>query len=330
MIAQARLVFEDVEDRTPGALLCDAVYQGLSATPKTLPPRLFYDRAGSELFEAITELPEYYPTRTEAALLEAHAEGIVRAVGEEVTLVEFGSGSSRKTRLLIEAALLRQEALQYVPIDISRAFLRDSAEALLAEYPALTVTALAGEYFDAALAMPPAAGPRLILFLGSNIGNLPHAEATRFLARVRAGMSPHDRLLVGTDLVKDAAVLEAAYDDAQGVTARFNLNLLARINCELGGAFDLARFRHAAPWDAVAERIEMRLVSLGDQRVRVDDLDTEFTFADGEAIVTEWSQKYTPESFAALCAPAGLEIVGSWTDDRSWFAEWLLRPLPSG
>ena len=316
----------DVRGEGPPERLCDTVYQGLSSTPKTLPPRLFYDHAGSELFEAITDLNEYYPTRTEAAILERHAAEIVARTGDRVTMLEFGSGSSRKTRLLIEAALERQSDLEYVPIDISRVFLRESSEALLTEYPGLRVTALAGEYFDTALAMPPAEEPRLILFLGSNIGNLSHNDAIKFLSRVRRGMKPSDRLLVGTDLVKDTATLEAAYDDAQGVTARFNLNLLSRINRELGGDFDLANFRHAAPWDAERSRIEMRLVSLRKQRVRIDELDTEFSFDEGEAIVTEWSQKYTDASFAALCAPAGLKVVDRWTDDREWFAEWMLAP----
>lgn len=306
--------------------MCEAVFRGLSGSPKTLPPRLFYDHIGSQIFEAITDLPEYYPTRTEAAILEAHADEIVAAAGEGVTLLEFGSGSSRKTRLLIEAALRRQARLEYVPIDISRTFLRESSEALLSGYPGLSVTALSGEYFDAALAMPATDGPRLILFLGSNIGNLAHDEAVSFLSRVRAGMCPDDRLLVGTDLVKDAAVLEAAYDDAQGVTARFNLNLLERINREIGGHFDTACFRHVAPWDPIAGRIEMRLISLGDQRVRIDDLETTFEFADGEAIVTEWSQKYTREGFESICAAAHLRVGASWQDDRRWFAEWLLCP----
>ena len=326
MIAQERLEFVDIGTALPESRLCDTVYQGLTATPKSLPPRLFYDHAGSELFEAITDLPEYYPTRTEAAILERYAAEICASVGGEMTLVEFGSGSSRKTRLLFDAVLSRQKALRYVPIDISRAFLRTSAETLLGEYPGLSVTALAGEYFDAASTLPAADEPRLILFLGSNIGNLAHEDATEFLRRIRGGMNPHDRVLVGTDMVKDRTILERAYDDAQGVTARFNLNLLARINREIGGEFDLERFRHSAPYDESRERIEMRLVSIGRQTVRINDLETDFKFEDGEPIVTEWSQKYTPESFAALCAPAGLQIDRSWTDERGWFTQWLLKP----
>ena len=315
---------------SPGMSFRESVLRGLGDRPKTLPPRLFYDRRGSELFEAITELDEYYPTRTEDAILERHAKAIVSAVGERIALVEFGSGSSRKTRRLIEAALARQERLAYYPIDISRAFLRDSSESLLQEYPRLDVRALAGEYFDVASALPAAQNPRLVLFLGSNIGNLAHGEATEFLRRIRSGMTPDDRLLVGTDMVKDASVLEAAYDDSKGVTARFNLNLLARINRELGGEFDLDRFRHAAPYDTANGRVEMRLVSLVDQKVRIDALDREFVFAAGEAIVTEWSQKYTPESVADLCAGAGLEIAESWSDARGWFTEWLIKPVGGG
>ena len=322
-----RLRFVDVRGEGPQELLRETVLRGLRASPKSLPPRLFYDHEGSEIFEAITGLPEYYPTRTEQAILDAHAGEIVAAAGAGMTLVEFGSGSSRKTRVLIEAALERQGALHYVPIDISRAFLRESAESLLAEYAGLTVAALAGEYFDAARAVPPADGPRLVLFLGSNVGNLSRDDAVEFLCRVREGMRPHDRMLVGADMVKAPDVLRAAYNDSQGVTARFNLNVLDRLNRELGARFDLAAFRHDAPWNEAAQRIEMHLVSLGDQSVRIDDLDAEVAFADGEAIVTEWSQKYTPESFAALCAPAGLEIAQTWTDARGWFTENLLRPV---
>lgn len=322
-----RLRFVDVRGDRPQDLLCETVFDGLSATPKRLPPRLFYDHQGSAIFEAITDLPEYYPTRTEQAILQDHADEIVAAVGEPLTLIEFGSGSSRKTRVLIEAALRRQGSLEYVPIDISRAFLRESSETLLGEYPGLTITALAGEYFDAAEALPPAAGPRLILFLGSNIGNLTHEEALDFLSRIRRSMQPQDRLLIGTDMVKDRTVLEAAYNDAQGVTADFNCNILERLNRELGGHFDLQQFRHHAPYDDAHQRIEMRLISKVAQHVRVDDLDTEFNFAEGEAIVTEWSQKYTRATFDALAAPAGLEIVKAWTDERAWFTEYLLSPL---
>ncbi|RYG24478.1 L-histidine N(alpha)-methyltransferase [bacterium] len=321
-----RLRFVDVRGESPHDSLCDTVYQGLSATPKRLPPRLFYDHDGSAIFEEITDLPEYYPTRTEQAILEAHADEIVRSMGDAIDMIEFGSGSSRKTRVLIEAALRRQKRLNYAPIDISRAFLHETAKTLLDDYEGLSITAVAGEYFDAALNLPRSSCPRLILFLGSNIGNLAADEAVEFLTRVRRAMEPEDRLLIGTDVVKEVGVLEAAYNDAQGVTARFNLNVLRRINAELGGSFDLAQFRHRAPYDREEQRIEMRLVSLCDQRVYVEAVDTEFEFAQGETIVTEWSQKYTRESFAALAEPAGLRIDRSWSDEKGWFTEYLLCP----
>ena len=321
-----RLRFVDVRGEGPHDSLCDTVYSGLIAEPKRLPPRLFYDREGSAIFEEITDLPEYYPTRTEQAILEENADEIVSAAGGPIAMVEFGSGSSRKTRALIEAVLRRQGRLDYAPIDISRAFLHETSQTLLDEYPGLSVTAVAGEYFDAARALPRSSCPRLILFLGSNIGNLAEDEAVEFLTRVRHAMEPEDRLLIGTDMVKDIGVLEAAYNDGRGVTARFNANVLRRINLELGGDFDLEAFRHQAPYDEDHQRIEMRLVSLCDQTVRIESLDTEFRFAEGEAIVTEWSQKYTRERFTALAQPAGLRIEKSWTDDLGWFTEYLLCP----
>jgi dimethylhistidine N-methyltransferase len=325
-VLMERLRIVDVRGEGPLDSLCDTVYSGLSAEPKRLPPRLFYDREGSDLFEEITDLPEYYPTRTEQAILEENADEIVGMAGGPIAMIEFGSGSSRKTRVLIEAALRRQKRLDYAPIDISRAFLHETSQRLLDEYPDLSVTAVAGEYFDAAVNLPRSPCPRLILFLGSNIGNLAEDEAVEFLTRVCHAMEPEDRLLVGTDMVKDVTVLEAAYNDAQGVTARFNANVLQRINLELGGEFDLAAFRHHAPFDEAHQRIEMRLVSLRDQTVRIESLDTEFRFSEGEAIVTEWSQKYTRERFAAIAEPAGLRIEKSWSDGKGWFTEYLLCP----
>lgn len=301
--------------------------EGLGAQPKSLPTQFLYDRRGSELFEQITELPEYYPTRTERSILEGHADEIVEAAGPGAAIIEFGSGSSVKTRLLIEAALRRHGSLRYLPIDISFDFLKSSSQTLLSDYPGLRITALGAEYFDAAEALPGHDGPRLILFLGSNIGNLTREEAVEFLGRVRRNMLPQDRMLVGIDLIKDPNVLVAAYNDRKGVTAEFNRNLLRRINRELDGHFVEGCFRHSAPYDEQEQRIEMRLYSIGDQHVRVDALDQTFDFADGEYIHTEWSHKYTPETFANLCAPAGLRIDHLWTDQRHWFGLALLRSL---
>lgn len=322
---QGRFDYVEVRGERAQPTFCRLVTDGMAATPKSLPTRFLYDQAGSELFERITDLPEYYPTRTERSILETRAGEIVEATGENLTIVEFGSGSSAKTRLLIEAALAREPELRYVPIDISVEFLKQSSRVLLDRYPGLRVTALGGEYFDAIGAMPKHDGPRLILFLGSNIGNLTHEEAVEFLAQVRAQITEEDRLLVGIDLVKDSELLEAAYNDAQGVTAAFNRNLLHRVNRELDGHFEVSCFRHYAPYDPIAQRIEMRLYSVGDQRVNIDAIGRTVDFADGEYIHTEWSHKYTRESFAALCAEAGLQIDHLWADPRDWFAVTTLR-----
>jgi L-histidine Nalpha-methyltransferase len=304
---------------------CQAVHDGLRHEPKWLPSRFFYDRRGSELFELITSLPEYYPTRCEAEILRDNAESIVELAGPQLSIVEFGSGSSAKTRTLISAAIDRQGALQYVTIDISRDFLRQSAEALLAEYPPLCVTAIAAEYSQAMSLTPRSDHPMLILFLGSSIGNFVDEEAIKFLRSIRQGMSRDDALLVGADLEKDREVLRLAYNDPQGVTAEFNRNLLARINRELHGQFVLEQFEHLALYDEDEHRIEMRLISKGDQQVRIDDLETTYDFADREHIVTEWSHKYARRSFERLAKAAGLRIVGEWLDRRGWFAEFLLR-----
>ncbi|AIE85091.1 L-histidine N(alpha)-methyltransferase [Fimbriimonas ginsengisoli] len=322
---ESRFEFVEIRGDHPPLTLDRAVREGLSAQPKSLATQFLYDRRGSELFERITELPEYYPTRTERAIIEARAGEIIEAAGEGAAIIEFGSGSSTKTRLLIEAALARRPELRYMPIDISFEFLKSSSANLLEDYPGLQITALGAEYFDAADALPSHDGPRLILFLGSNIGNLTREEAVDFLTRIRRGMEPRDRMLVGIDLVKDRGILEAAYNDRQGITAAFNLNLLRRVNHELGGHFAEGCFRHDAPYDDVEHRIEMRLYSRRDQRVRVDALDQTFEFADGEFIHTEWSYKYTRETFAELCSHAGLAIEHLWHDDRNWFGLALLR-----
>jgi L-histidine N-alpha-methyltransferase len=307
---------------------CKAVHDGLIHEPKWLPSRFFYDRLGSELFEQITTLHEYYPTGCEAEILANHAEGIAERAGQEVSVVEFGSGSSTKTRRLISAILAKQSELSYVTIDISRDFLRESAEALLADYPRLNVTAIAAEYTQAIKMLPQSDTPRLILFLGSSLGNFIDEEAIKFLRAVQEVMSPQDTLLVGVDLEKDRSILHLAYNDPQGVTAAFNLNLLARINRELHGNFVTERFQHLAVYDEAEHRIEMRLISDGEQHVHIDDLDTNYHFADQEYIVTEWSHKYTRASFQALAAAAGLKIVGEWKDRRGWFSEFLLQGEP--
>ena len=318
------LRFLDVPPDQPQKTLRSAVLEGLSRERTTLPCRFFYDDRGSALFEQICRLPEYYPTRTERAILECHAGEMIEAAGgSDLALVELGCGSAGKTRLLIAAALARQSTLHYVPIDISRDFLHFSAEELMKEYPTLSITAIAAEYDDALEVLPSHGGPRLILFLGSNIGNFERDEATAFLRRIRGRMEAGDRLLVGVDLVKDRGVLEAAYNDAAGVTAAFNKNLLRRINRALGGDFDLEQWEHRAPWVPESSRIEMWLVSRRAQTVTLEG--RAFPFRAGEGVHTENSHKHTREGFAALCGEAGLSVEARWTDAREWFAVFLLR-----
>ncbi|MER6630761.1 L-histidine N(alpha)-methyltransferase [Streptomyces sp. NPDC000987] len=302
------------EDATEAALRAD-VQHGLTATPKTLPPKWFYDAHGSELFEQITELPEYYPTRAEREILLARSAEIAAATGAR-TLVELGSGSSDKTRHLIDALTgLRT----YVPVDVSESALTQAGHALVAEHPALDVHALIAD-FTARLDLPETPGPRLLAFLGGTIGNLLPAERAAFLASVRALLSPGDVLLLGTDLVKDERVLVRAYDDAAGVTAAFNKNVLTVVNRELGADFDPGAFDHVALWDAENEWIEMRLRSRRAQTVKVPALDLAVDFAAGEELRTEVSAKFRKEGVRAELGAAGLELSHWWTDGEGRFA----------
>lgn len=303
------------------------VLQGLSPAKKYLPPKYFYDGRGSKLFEAICETPEYYVTRTEHNILCRNADSIVAKLPKDASLVEFGSGSSVKTRLVIEALLRRNSTLRYHPIDISSSALASSAAELTKNYPALQVRSIHAEYFDGMESLSTITnGPKLILFLGSNIGNFEPAEAVNFLREIHSRMNPEDRLLVGVDMVKALATLEAAYNDAQGVTAEFNLNLLRRINRELGGDFDLDAFRHLALFNPAKSRIEMHLESLADQTVTVKAIDKEFAFARGETIHTENSYKYTEEKLEALLETALFELSEQWSDERRYFTVNLLSP----
>ena len=304
------------------------VRAGLTASPKRLPCCYFYDVQGSRLFEAICELPEYYLTRAEREILQEHAEGLASQFPDKITLVELGSGSAAKTRILIDAFLRRHETLQYVPVDISRSALEDSARTLLQDYPDLEILAVTGEYHDGLRHLKTEGDrPKLILWLGSSIGNLDRREAATFLRHVRGAMCPQDRLLVGIDLRKDRALLEAAYDDAQGVTARFNLNILARINRELGGTFDLQGFHHRAVYDDEAGRIEMYLTNRGVQSVWIEHLGLTVLFAAGETIHTENSYKYSRGEIEALAAGAGLGMEHQWFDAGRRFSLNLLAPV---
>ncbi|GGZ83745.1 L-histidine N(alpha)-methyltransferase [Streptomyces echinoruber] len=298
-----------------GAALRADVRHGLTATPKTLPPKWFYDARGSELFERITELPEYYPTRAEREILLARADGIAAAAGAR-TLIELGSGSSEKTRHLIDALTGLDT---YVPVDVSESALLQAGRALAAERPGLAVHALVAD-FTGRLELPRTPGPRLLAFLGGTIGNLLPDERAAFLARLRALLSPGDALLLGTDLVKDERVLVRAYDDAAGVTAAFDKNVLAVINRELGADFDPDAFDHVARWDAEREWIEMRLRSRRAQTVKIRALDLAVDFAAGEELRTEVSAKFRREGVRAELAAAGLELRHWWTDAEGRFA----------
>ncbi len=299
----------------------EAVLAGLARPSRSIPCRFFYDAVGSALFEEITALPEYYPTRVETELLIAHGAEIVSLAAGERVLVEFGSGSSRKTSLLIQAL---GGVPAYVPIDIAGESLAEAAEWLKEQHADLVIAPLIAD-FTCAVALPAIArrGQRLGFFSGSTIGNLTHAEASAFLANAARLLGRESAFLIGVDLKKPPAILLPAYDDAKGVTAAFNLNLLARINRELGGNFDLARFAHEAVYDEEAGRIEMRLVSLVRQTVRV--LGRDFAFAAGERIHTENSHKYSVDEFQALAHSAGWTPVQSWTDADRLFSLHLLR-----
>jgi len=307
--------------------LAQAVATGLSLPQKALPSRFFYDVAGSRLFERIMRLPEYYLTRCETEILQRYSDQIVAHAGDDCQVVEFGSGNSEKTRLLLRAAVERQRSVEYVPIDISTEFLRAAAEELLDEVDGLRVTAIDGDYLDALDALPPHKGSRLFLFLGSSIGNFEPADAVHFLESIGRVMRDQDRLLVGIDLRKSPAIIEPAYNDAEGVTERFNKNMLARINRELCGHFDLSLFEHRAPWIEEHSRIEMRLVSTQNQEVSIDGLDRVFSLKEGEYIHTENSHKWSQEMFTSMLAQAGLGISHTWNDEKTWFALNLLARI---
>ncbi|MEV4555432.1 L-histidine N(alpha)-methyltransferase [Kitasatospora sp. NPDC049285] len=303
------------------------VQNGLTSSPKRLPPKWFYDARGSELFEEITRLPEYYPTRAEREILADRAAEIAAATGAR-TLVELGSGSSEKTRLLLDALRTAGTLETYVPVDVSESALESAAKALIGEYPGLDVRAVLSD-FTAGLGLPSESergGPRLVAFLGGTLGNLLPAERAAFLAGLRAQLLPGDSLLLGTDLVKDPAVLVAAYDDAAGVTAAFNRNLLAVLNRELDADFDPEQFEHVALWDAEQEWIEMRLRSRRAKTVKVQALGLPVHFEAGEELYTEVSAKFRREKVERELAAAGMRLTHWWTDAAGRFGLSLSQP----
>jgi len=304
------------------------VRRGLTAAPKVLYPKYLYDTLGSRLFEAICELPEYYPTRAEAEIFRGHAGEIAASLGGRLRLIELGSGDAQKTSLLIAAVLARQADLDYLPIDISPSAIEKSRGLLETAHPGLRIHPVTGDYQAALRALRrealPGAGRTLVLFLGSTIGNLEPAERRSLLRDVRALLAPGDALLLGADLEKPEEILLPAYDDALGVTAAFNLNLLVRINRELGGAFDVRAFRHRARYDRERGRIEMHLESLRDQTVPVRALGIEISFRAGETIHTESSYKFRPDQIADLATATGFALRHIWYDSGRRFGSHLL------
>jgi L-histidine Nalpha-methyltransferase len=293
------------------------VRDGLTQTPKALPPKWFYDSVGSELFDQITRLPEYYPTRTEAQILRARSAEVAAASGAD-TLVELGSGTSEKTRMLLDALRDRGSLRRFVPFDVDASVLNAAGSAIQREYPGVEIDAVCGD-FEEHLGKIPPVGRRLVAFLGSTIGNLTPGPRAEFLSALSDTLQPGDSLLLGTDLVKDTGRLVRAYDDAAGVTAQFNRNVLAVVNRQLDADFDLAAFEHVARWNDDEERIEMWLRAAKAQRVHVAALDLTVEFAAGEEMLTEVSSKFRAQGVESELAAAGLRRTHWWTDPAGDF-----------
>ena len=323
-----RLRLERLEPDGTGTSFAEDVRQGLSAQPKFLSPKYFYDELGSRLFEAICALPEYYVARAEAEILSAHAGEIAAAFEGPVRLIELGSGDSKKTQSLIRAFLGRQEDLHYLPIDISPSAIQRSSGELLELFPELRITAFEGDYRQGLQAIAASERPRrektLAIFLGSTLGNLDPDDQLSLLRQVRTLLAPGDGFLLGVDRRKPVEILLPAYDDPLGVTAAFNLNLLVRINRELQGEFDIRKFRHLVRYDTARNRIEMHLVSPASQTVRIAGLDRTFDFAAGESIFTESSYKFDAQQLRLLATESGFIPAKAWSDSGRQFSASLL------
>lgn len=300
--------------------IADEVHRGLTKSPKSLPPKLFYDAAGSALFEEITRLPEYYLTRTELAIFTERAAEIAALCPPGASIVELGAGTSAKTRVLLHAMSAQRMQVPYYPVDISPAALEVARATLRKELPRVKTNPIVADLAGELKFMTRIPSPRVVLYIGSSIGNMERAEADAFLRRVAAQLRTGDSFLLGTDLVKERKVLLAAYNDAAGVTARFNLNLLARMNRELVSNFDIRNFRHDAIWNPRKSRIEMYLESACEQDVWLKALGACVHFARGERVHTENSHKYTVRRVRSMLRDAGLEPRQTWTDKKKWFA----------
>lgn len=306
-----------VLDREPtkSDLLTDVI-AGLTSAPRTLPCKYFYDERGSELFQKICELPEYYVTRTEITILRLHAHEMAELIGAQSELIGLGTGAGTKTRILLDEL---RDPVAYVPVDISKEQLEQSTRLFQKLFPSLEILPVCADYLQPVVLPTPAKKPsrNVVYFPGSTIGNFEPEEAINFLRRICNACGKEGGLLIGVDLQKDREILERAYDDAQGVTAQFNLNLLTRANHEIGADFRLDEWKHRAIYNADVGRIEMHLISKRDQTVHIAD--QEFRFRDGEGIVTEYSYKYTPEGFDALAAKAGFRRTAMWSDNAQLF-----------
>jgi len=327
-VSGEKLLIHNLVKREPRAGLAEDVRRGLSSKPKRFLPKYFYDQLGSQLFEAICLLPEYYLTRAENEILELYADEIVSSVEGDTTLIEMGSGSASKTRLIIEALLRKQRELLFIPVDISASALDSSSRILLQSYPQLKIEAYAADYFAGLAELEKQQRSRtLALFLGSNVSNFDPDEALKFLHALRQVLRSGDALLLGADLKKETRVLEAAYNDALGVTAAFNLNVLARINRELGGNFDLTAFKHRAFYNEAAGRIEIYIESRRVQTVSINELEMEVEFGEGEQIHTENSYKYDLGDIGKLASETGFTRARTWLDSGERFSSNLLMAV---
>jgi dimethylhistidine N-methyltransferase len=323
--AEEKFLIHNLVKREPRAGLAEDVRRGLSSKPKRFLPKYFYDQLGSQLFEAICLLPEYYLTRAENEILEHYADEIVSSVDGDTTLIEMGSGSASKTRLIIEALLRKQRELLFIPVDISASALDSSSRILLQSYPQLKVEAYAADYFAGLAELEKKPRTRtLALFLGSNVSNFDPDEALRFLHALRQVLRAGDALLLGADLKKERRMLEAAYNDALGVTAAFNLNVLARINRELDANFDLRAFQHRAFYNEAVGRVEIYIESTREQSVSIGQLEMEVQFGEREQIHTENSYKYDLSDIGKLASETGFTRARTWLDSEERFSSNLL------
>jgi L-histidine N-alpha-methyltransferase len=301
------------------------VREGLTASPKHLPAKLFYDEVGSQLFEQITELPEYYLTRTERSILERYAVDILQQAGSSLTLVELGAGTATKTCILIEELVQRQNRTLFYPIDVSASALDEAVRNMSRQFPTLRVNPIVADYTGGVPALSRISGRKLVLYIGSSIGNFEPPQAIRVLRRIRQTLRPGDALLLGADFAKSSKILVPAYDDAQGVTAAFNKNILARLNRELEADFDLDAFRHVALWNRRCSRMEIYLESMTDQSVFVPAIDLDVKFKAGERLHTENSYKYTDAMIESILHESGFTLEHTWCDRKKWFGVHLAR-----